>query len=519
MQELPEPILLTGATGYIGGRLLRRLQETERQLRCLTRRPRELVGQIAPGTQVVEGDLLDPDSLAIAMQGVKTAYYLVHSMGASRDFKQLDQRAAANFADAARDAGVDRIIYLGGLGSGDDLSDHLASRHEVGQILRSSAVTTVELRASIVIGSGSASFDMVRELVERLPAIPAPRWVYTAAQPIAVEDVIDYLVAAGSLRTSTSLVVEIGGDDKTSYAEVMREYARQRHLRRPTVRVPLISARVSRAFLGLLTPRYGRIGGDMLDSLRNETTVHDQTGGERFSVRPHGLRQAIARALAAEDQEFAAVRWSQTLPPASKSRVGGIPFGRRRVSSQVALVNLRPESAFAQIQRIGGPNGWYGLDWFWRLRGGVDRLRGGVGLRRGRHHPYELRVGDPIDFWRVAELEPGSRLVLAAEMRLPGRLWLEFEVEAKSGGGSQIRQTTVFDPAGYVGLAYWYLLWPVHTRVFGALLRGLRRAILAPSQIPPEPPPRRSRRRPDRVRRGPGSGTPAPDRRRRGIHA
>jgi uncharacterized protein YbjT (DUF2867 family) len=471
-------ILLTGATGHVGAHLLQRLEEADCRVRCLTRRPEVLATRIAPGTEVVVGDLLDHKSLATAMDGVQTAYYLVHSMGASGDFEELDRRAAINFAEAARDSGVGRIVYLGGLGSGNDLSAHLASRHQVGDVLRASGVATIELRASIVIGAGSASFETVRTLVEHLPAIPAPRWVETAAQPIAIEDVIDYLVEALNVDHPGSAIVEIGGDDRVTYAEVMREYARQRKLRRPVIPTPLFTARTSRLFLGLLTPMYGRIAAAMVESLRNETVVQCTTAHDAFSIKPRGLAEAIERALGGEDHEFAETRWSDALAPAPASRWGGIAVKRRMVTSRAVRVRMRAEEAFAPIQRIGGPTGWYAADWFWRLRGLLDRLRGGEGLRRGRRDPHDLQIGDTIDFWRVERLEPGRRLLLAAEMKIPGRLWLQFDVEADDGG-SKIRQTTVFDPAGYVGRLYWYLLYPVHHRIFGAMLRGLRRASLA----------------------------------------
>ena len=326
-----------------------------------------------------------------------------------------------------------------------------------------------------MIGSGSASFEAVRDLVERLPAIPTPSWSETAAQPIAVEDVIEYLVAAMALTPGHSAVYEIGGGDRTSYAQLMREYARLRNLRRPTVRIPLITPRGSRPFLAALTPKRAQVVGAMIGSLRNATVAHDAAAREAFAIEPRGLRDAIERTLMAEDRAFAETRWSEALAPTAKSRVGGIRFGRRMVSSRVVGVSRRADSAFAHIQRIGGATGWYALDWFWTLRGLLDRMRGGVGLRRGRRHPQQLEVGDAIDFWRVEQFEPGRRLLLAAEMKLPGRLWLQFEVKPK-GLGSQIRQTTVFDPAGYVGLAYWYLLYPVHSTIFRAMLRGLRRA-------------------------------------------
>jgi uncharacterized protein YbjT (DUF2867 family) len=472
-------VLLTGATGYIGGRLLNRLESLGRSVRCVTRRPEVLAARGAAQTQIVPGDVLDADSLVTAMDGVREAYYLVHSMGGAGEFEELDRQAATNFAAAARRAGVARIVYLGGLGTGPDLSPHLASRQEVGAILRASGVPTIELRASIVIGSGSASFEAVRALVDVLPAIPAPRWVETLAQPIAVEDVVEYLLAALDLEPGVSGIYEIGGGDRVTYAEVMREYARQRGLRRRVVPLPLITLRASRLLLGLLTPVYGAIAAAMVDSLRNETVVRTDSARDAFAIAPRGVAAAIERALVNEDREFAETRWSDALagtPP--RSPWGGLAVGRRMVATHAVRVGCRPHEAFAPIRRIGGRTGWYALDWFWQARGFLDTLRGGVGLRRGRRDPQDLRVGDTVDFWRVERLEPEHRLLLAAEMKLPGRLWLQFEVEA-SGEGSLIRQTTVFDPAGYVGLAYWYALYPVHDRVFTATLRGIRAAIAA----------------------------------------
>jgi uncharacterized protein YbjT (DUF2867 family) len=479
-----ETVLLTGATGYIGGRLLHRLEaQQSHRVRCLTRRPEALDKKTTQETDVCAGDVLDARSLAPAMQGVHTAYYLVHSMGASGDFKALDRLAASNFAAAAKRAGLRRIVYLGGLGGGQGLSSHLASRQEVGQILRSSGVPTIEFRASIVLGSGSVSYEIVRALVETLPVIVTPRWVETAAQPIAIEDVIEYLVSA--LDHNACGVVEIGGEDRVTYAEILREYARQRGLRRRLVRLPVLTPRASRFCLGLLTPVYGQVAGAMVDSLRNETVVRTDGALRAFSVRPRGLGEAIARALVNEDREFAETRWSDALPTQLPIGWSGIGFGRRQVSSRAMNVSRAPAQTFEPIKRIGGRTGWYAGDWFWRARGLFDTVRGGVGLRRGRRDPVDLRVGDTVDFWRVERLEPGRILRLTAEMKIPGRLWLQFEVDPGANGGSQIRQTTVFDPAGYVGLAYWYLLCPVHHLVFGAMLRGIVRA--AGGMQPPAP--------------------------------
>src|ERR1700730_8529562 len=307
-------ILLTGASGYVGGRLLLRLEALTRPLRCLTRRPDVLRDRVEPHTEVVEGDVLDRGSLDAAFQGVHTAYYLVHSMGGAGDFEELDRRAAANFAEAARAAGTAQIVYLGGLGHDACLSAHLASRHEVGRLLRDRGVPTVELRASIVIGSGSASFETVRALVEHLPIIVAPRWVETLAQPIAIEDVIDYLLAVLEFERPIDAIYEIGGADQVTYADVMREYARQRGLHRRVVRMPLITPRASRVLLGLLTPVYGRVAAAMVESLRNETIVTSQAAHAAFTIRGRGLSAAIERALVNEDQEFAETRWSDALP-------------------------------------------------------------------------------------------------------------------------------------------------------------------------------------------------------------
>ncbi len=471
-------VLLTGATGYVGGRLLRRLETRARhRIRCLTRRPEALVRRTAPGTEVCAGDLLQPESLARALRDVHTAYYLVHSMDAPGDFEALDRVAAGNFAAAAERTGVRRIIYLGGLGDGLDLSSHLASRQEVGEILRSSGIPTIEFRASIVIGSGSASYEIVRALVESLPMMVTPRWVETAAQPIAIEDVVDYLVAA--LDYKGNAIFEIGGEDRVTYAEILREYARQRGLRRHLVRLPVLTSRAARFWLGLLTPVYGHVAGAMVESLRNETVVRTSDAARAFPVRPRGLPEAIERALVNEDREFAETRWSDALPTQRPLRWGGISFGRRQVSSRAMSVRRSPEDAFESIRRIGGRTGWYAGDWFWKARGLLDTLRGGVGLRRGRRDPIDLRVGDTVDFWRVERFEPNRVLRLAAEMRIPGRLWLQFEVDPDGRGASQVRQTTVFDPAGYVGLAYWYLFCPLHHWVFRGMLRGIGRAVEA----------------------------------------
>ena len=466
-------ILLTGATGYIGGRLLGILEARGLTVRCLARDPAGLRSRVAPTTEVVKGDLQDPESLATALEGIDVAYYLVHSMGGTGDFEERDRRAARNFAAAAGTAGVRRIVYLGGLGKGEDLSPHLSSRQEVGELLRQSGVQVVELRASIVIGSGSLSFEMIRALVDRLPVMITPRWVRVRAQPIAIEDVLAYLAEAGSLNVEGSRIFEIGGPHPASYGEIMMEYAHQRGLRRFMIPVPVLSPRLSSLWLGLITPVYARVGRKLVDSMRNETLVTNDDALQAFSVQPRDLRQAIARALANEDREFAETRWSDALSYQGETETfGGKRFGTRLVDSRVVQLNASPERVFEVIEAIGGNTGWYGNDLLWRLRGLLDLAVGGPGLRRGRRDPKHLRPGDALDFWRVEEVERPSLLRLRAEMKLPGRAWLQFEVEPKDGG-TQLRQTALFDPVGVAGLLYWYSLFAVHGLVFGRMIKAI----------------------------------------------
>lgn len=469
-------ILLTGATGYVGGRLLRRLEEQGCRVRCLARRTEFLQSRVGPQTELTRGDVFDPGSLKQAMQGVETAYYLVHSMGATGNFEEQDRNAARNFAEAARAAEVRRIIYLGGLGEDmGGLSPHLRSRHEVGELLRVSGVPVIEFRASIIIGSGSLSFEMVRALVERLPVMVTPRWVRVLAQPIAINDMLAYLMAARELPDTRSVTFEVGGPDVVSYADLMREYSRQRGLRRWMISVPILTPRLSSLWLGLVTPVYARVGRKLIDSIRHPTVVRDRAALDQFAIQPVGVREAITQALRREDHEFIETHWAGAVSSAGESRQwGGVRFGNRLIDRRSVEVDVSTERAFVPIQRIGGNTGWYYGNFLWRLRGWLDLLVGGVGMRRGRRDPVELSVGDTLDCWRVEAIVPGRRLRLVAEMKLPGRAWLEFEVEP-TGSGARITQTAMFDPHGLAGLAYWYLIWPLHELIFARMLSSLAR--------------------------------------------
>ncbi len=469
-------VLLTGATGFVGGRLLPVLSGAGYRVRCLARDPQHLRPRLPPGAEAVRGDLLDPDSLAAAMKGVEVAWYLVHSLAAGGRFDEQERAAARNFAEAAAVAGLRRIVYLGGLGRGAELSAHLASRQEVGRILREGRVPTIELRASIIIGSGSFSFEMIRALVDRLPVMVTPRWVRRRAQPIAIEDVLAYLLAAADVPVEGSAVFEIGGPDQASYLDIMREYARQRGLRRWIIPVPVLTPRLSSLWLRLVTPLNAAVGRKLIDSIVCDTVVKDRRALEVFNIRPRSLAEAIARALACEDQECALTRWSDARSSSGRiAGFGGSRFGSRLVDRRETWVPLPPAAAFAPIRGIGGSRGWYYGNLLWRIRGLIDQILGGVGLRRGRRDPDTVAVGDTIDFWRVEAFVPDSLLRLAAEMRVPGRAWLQFEADPRDGG-TRLVQTAVFDPAGLAGLVYWYALWPIHRFVFAGMLKGIARA-------------------------------------------
>jgi uncharacterized protein YbjT (DUF2867 family) len=469
-------ILLAGASGYVGGRLLRSLEAAGHRVRCLARRPEFLRPRVAKHTQVAQGDVLDRDSLRAAMEGVDTAYYLAHSMSSSSKFEEADRRAAENFALAAKAAGVQRIIYLGALANEVRLSPHLESRLEVGRILRESGVPTIEFRASIIIGSGSLSFEMIRALVDRLPVMTAPRWVRTPAQPIAIEDVVAYLIAALDVDVEGSAVFEIGGTDRVSYHQIMVEYAHLRGLKRLIIPLPVLAPGLSSLWLGLVTPVYARIGRNLIDSTPHETVVNDDRALQVFPIRPRGIRAAMERALTNEDREMAETHWSDALSSRGPTRTwGGVKFGSRLVDSRVARVAHPAERAFQPVRRIGGQTGWYYANWLWRLRGFVDLIVGGPGLRRGRRDPEWVLPGDPVDFWRVEAFEPNRLLRLFAEMKLPGRAWLQFEVD-EDDLGTIIRQTAIFDPIGLFGLLYWYALFPVHSLIFRGMLRRIVKA-------------------------------------------
>jgi len=476
-------ILVTGATGYIGGRLVPELLAGGYAVRCLARTPAKLGGRPwRRDVEIVKGDASDPSALATAMIGVDAAYYLLHSMGGQDDFAERDRRMATTFRDAAARAGLSRIVYLGGLGDERDpnLSPHLWSRHEVGRVLGDGPVPVTELRAAVIIGSGSASFELMRHLTEVLPVMVTPAWVRTRCQPIAISDVLAYLVGVLSEDRAAGQVLEIGGPDVLTYQDLMRTYAEVAGLRqRRVVPIPVLSPRLSSLWVGLVTPIPPGLARPLIDSLVNEVTVGDQSIQQILPRQTLPVRRAIELALQRHRTlEVATMRAGVELgerspadpTPADPDWSGGVLLD----DVQHVHVDAPPSAVYATVTGVGGDRGWYVADALWHVRGIIDQLVGGVGMRRGRRHPDDLQVGDALDFWRVEALVPDRLVRLRAEMRLPGTAWLEWTIEPEPDGrGTRLTQRTWFHPRGLGGRCYWYTMLPSHTLIFSRLAAHL----------------------------------------------
>jgi uncharacterized protein YbjT (DUF2867 family) len=470
---------VTGVTGYIGGRLVPRLLQTGVQVRCLVRDASRLEGRSWRGdVELVVGDVLRPESLLGALRGVSVAYYLVHSLGAGSDFLKRDVMAARYFGAAAKSAGVERIVYLGGLGDpGTALSAHLRSRHETGDALRERGVPVTEFRAGVIVGSGSLSFEMIRYLTERVPVMICPLWVYTRIQPIAIRTVLDYLIEALRVPSSVGRTIEIGGADVITYGEMLTFYAEVRGLRRWLVPVPVLTPKLSSYWVHFVTPIPASIARPLIAGLRNEIIVRDNVARSLFpTIYPLDYRTAVKLALEKLQADKVETAWSDAL---STSQADAIPVtlttheGMIIEHRQIA-VNAPAEAIFRAFTGLGGARGWLCMNWAWRLRGAMDRLCGGVGLRRGRRYADSLRVGDAVDFWRVEAVEPFRLMRLRAEMKVPGKAWLQFEVKDQEHDPRPLlTQTAFFAPKGLSGLLYWYLLYPIHGLIFGGLIKKL----------------------------------------------
>jgi uncharacterized protein YbjT (DUF2867 family) len=482
------PVLVTGATGYIGGRLVPRLLAAGHPVRCFVRDRQKLARRDwfdDPRVEVIEGSADDPERLRLALAGCGAAYYLIHSMlAAGPEYRERDRRLARTFARMAAETGVERIVYLGGLGeTGEGLSEHLRSRREVEDELASTGVPVTVLRAAMIIGSGSASFEILRYLVERLPAMITPKWVRTEAQPIAVDDALHYLVACLSVPETAGRTLDIGGPDVVTYHEIMQETARQLRLRRKIiVPVPVLTPKLSSLWIHLVTPVSHRIARPLAEGLRNRVVCRDD---EAVRLMPHerlDLAASIGAALGHASPESA---WTDAGPiPGDPDWAGGKVFVDRRS----VPVGATPEATFTAVCSLGGRQGWFQADWLWRLRGAMDRLVGGPGLARGRRDPDHLAYGDVLDFWRVTAVERDRRLELRAEMKLPGEAELAFRIDPADGDRCTLVQTARFKPRGFLGLLYWWMVIPFHGIVFRNMLHGVRdRAETLTDPPPPLP--------------------------------
>ena len=477
--------LVTGATGYIGGRLVPEQLDAGFRVRCMSRSPERLRDYPwASRVERVRADATDPEAARRALDGIEVAYYLIHALGTGRRFEEADRRAARTFAAAAAAARVRRVVYLGGLAPrGQGLSPHLRSRDEVGQILLDSTVPTAVLRAAVILGSGSASFEMLRYLTERLPVMVTPRWVHSRIQPVAIRDVLRYLVGCASLPADVSRSFDIGGPDILTYADMMRRYAAVAGLpRRVILPVPLLTPRLSSLWVGLVTPVPGALARPLVESLRHEVVCREHDIAAHVPDPPQGLigfERAVELALQRVREANVSTRWSSAAIlggpsdplPTDPEWAGGSLY----VDEREATVEASTLAVWRVIEGIGGERGWYSFPLAWSVRGLIDRIIGGVGLNRGRRDPDRLLVGESLDFWRVEEIEPGRLLRLRAEMRLPGLAWLEFRVHS-DGGRTVYTQRALFHPHGLLGHVYWWAISPFHGVVFGGMKRNIARA-------------------------------------------
>jgi uncharacterized protein YbjT (DUF2867 family) len=503
MSQPSRPILVAGATGYIGSRLIPRLLEAGYPVRALARAPAKLADRPwsrHPDLEIVRGDLLDRASLHRAAAGCRAVYYLVHSMNPGvADFAATDRTAADNLVAAAAAAGVERIIYLGGLGDEQaSLSHHLRSRSEVGRILAAGRVPVTVFRAAMIIGSGSASFEILRYLVDRLPVMVTPRWVGTRCQPIGIRNVLQYLVACLEVPETTGQSFDIGCPEILSYRQLMRIYAEEAGLRkRLIIPVPVLTPRLSSYWIHLVTPVPAALARPLAEGLSSPVVCRETRIRELIPQPLFDCRTAIRLALERLREQQVESTWfdAGSIPPAEWS-IPGDPFwagGAVYQDARRVVIDAEPAQVWQAVSRIGGSSGWYYADWLWQLRGWLDRLVGGIGLRRGRRNQNELNVGDALDFWRVAGLNKSVSLLLAAEMKLPGQATLSFELLPLAAGRTELRQIARFLPRGLFGLVYWWLVAPFHNYVFNGMLRGIAASIRCPvvegpSVLPKEPP-------------------------------
>ena len=473
-------ILVTGATGYVGGRLVPKLLDAGYRVRCLVRDPSRLEGRSwLSKVEVVQGDALYPDQIAAAMQNVSIAYYLMHGMQGSKTNAERDLQVARNFTYAAEEAGIERIIYFGELVDPTaDLSPYLRARHETGYLLRYSKVPVTEIRAGMIIGSGSALFEMIRYLTEREPLLICPAWFSSQAQPIAIRDVLAYLVAVLNSPDSIGRVIEVGGPTRLTYADMLLEYAKERSLKRVLIHTPFFAPRLSAYWVHMVTPIHWRVVAPLIEGLRSNLIVRDDAARKLFpKIQPIDFQTATHLALGRVQRDNVETSWSDALvtalgdvKPYEFTVEEGLFIERRQV-----VLDIDTETVFRSYTGIGGERGWLYMDWSWAMRGWMDKAIGGVGLRRGRRHPDEIHTGEALDFWRVETVEKNTQIRLRAEMKVPGKAWLQFDSTPvpEDKKKTVFTVTAYFEPHGFFGFLYWYAMWPFHKFIFDGLTRGL----------------------------------------------
>ena len=481
-------ILVTGVTGYVGGRLVPKLLDAGYRVRCIVRDPERIRDfPWANRVEVFACDKSQHERAVEAMQGVDAAYYLIHGRQGGRNAAHRDLDVARVFAEAADEAGVKRILYLGELvDPAGNLSPYLRSRHETGYLLRQGGVPVTEFRAGMIVGSGSALFEMVRYLTEREPLLVCPAWFFSQAQPIAIRDVLSYLVAALETPESVGKMIEIGGPTRLTYADMLLAYAQERGLKRRLIRTPIYAPLLSAYWVHMITPIHWRVVLPLIEGLHANLIVRDETARRLFPhIQPIDFATAVHLALGRIQRDNVETSWADALvtslgdrKPYDFSVQEGMFIERRRLS-----LDLEPATVFRAYTGIGGARGWMYMDWAWALRGWMDKVIGGVGLRRGRRHPDDIRAGEALDFWRVEAVEKDRLMRLQAEMKVPGKAWLEFQSDPQEGGGTLFTVTAYFDAHGLPGFLYWYAMWPFHKFIFDGLARRLasRARVLAHS--------------------------------------
>ena len=475
-------ILVTGATGYVGGRLIPKLLDSNFKVRVLVRNPERLKNKKwFNDVEIHEGDILRPKTINGLFQNIDVAYYLIHSMQGYKDFDKTDIIAADTFSKIAAKEGLKKIIYLGGLADSNmNLSKHLRSRLDTGKQLSKYGADVIEFRANVIVGSGSLSFEMIRNLTERIPVMICPQWVYTRTQPIAISNVLDYLVNSLSISIPKNQIIEIGGKDIFTYGDMIKQYASVRNLKRFLIPVPVLTPKISSYWVHWTTPLSANITRPLVEGLKNESIVKSDLSKKYFpNIKLLSYKESVRRAVFNFDNKSIETSWSDSLSSSrgNDNQVSSVNKEGLITETRFVKIKSNKNKIFKVISSIGGNKGWMYANFLWSIRGYLDLMVGGVGLRRGRRHPTDLKQGDALDFWRVEKIIPGELLRLKAEMKLPGRAWLEYEILERKND-CQLIQKAYFMPTGLFGLVYWYGLYPLHKIIFRGLINNIKKEIM-----------------------------------------